>query len=68
MYRVLIDLLEIKPTGEGGERCILTVLCVCTQYMFLRATGTRSAPELAMLMMDVFLDMGGIPAAVQSDN
>jgi len=67
-YRLQIDLLEIKPTGEGGERYLLTTICVCTRYPFLRATGTRDAPDLALLLLDVILDMGVVPAVVQSDN
>ena len=67
-YRLQIDLLEIKPTGEDGERYVLTCICVATRYPFLRTAKTRDAPYLALLLWDVFLDMGVIPAVVQSDN
>lgn len=67
-YRVQIDLMEVKPAGEDGERYILTVVCVATRYPFLRATSGRSAPDLALLLFDIFLDMGVIPAVTQSDN
>ena len=67
-YRLQIDLLEIKPTGTNGERYILTVICVATRYIFLRATDVRDSVQLAMLLLDVILDCGVVPAIVQSDN
>ena len=36
-YRVQIDLMEVKPEGEDGEKYIFTVICVATRYLFLRA-------------------------------
>ena len=67
-YRVQIDLMEIKPTGEGGETHLLTLVCVATRYPFLRPTTGRDAIHLALILFDIFLDMGVIPAIVQSDN
>ncbi len=57
-----VDLMEIKPAGEDGERYLLTVICVATRYLFLRAAKSRDAPDLALLLFDICLDMGLIPA------
>lgn len=67
-YRVQVDLLEIKPTGPKGEKYVMTVICVATRYIYLRACDTRDAPELAHVLFIVFLDMGVIPAITQRDN
>ena len=67
-YRVQIDLAEVKPSGPNGERYIFTLIDVATRYMFLRATATRDAADLAFLMLTIFMEMGVIPAVVQSDN
>ena len=67
-YRLQIDLLELKPTGPLGEKYVMTCICVATRYIFLRACGCRDAPELAILLLDVILDCGVVPAVIQSDN
>jgi len=67
-YRLQFDLLEIKPSGENGERYLLTSVCVATRYPFIRATTTRDASVLALLLLDIVLDMGVVPAVFQSDN
>ena len=67
-YRVQIDFMEVKPEGEDGEKYIFTVICIATRYLFLRAAKNRMAPYLALLLLDIFLDMGVIPAVCQSDN
>ena len=66
--RIQIDLMEVKPEGQDGERYIFTTIDVATRYPFLRCTNTRDTIELACLLLDIFLDMGVIPAIVQSDN
>ncbi len=53
-----IDLMEVKPTGEDGEKYILTCVCVATRYIFLRAATSRDAPDLALLLFDVFSGHG----------
>ena len=67
-YRLQIDLVEIKPAGSGGEKYIMTVVCVATRYPYLRVTCVRDAPELAQVLLDVILDIGVVPSVVQSDN
>ena len=67
-YRIQIDLLEIKPVGTQGEKYVLTVICVCSRYIFLRVCENRNAPELGAILLDVILDMSAVPAVVQSDN
>ena len=67
-YRVQVDLMEVKPTGQEGERYVFTLICVCTRYIFLRALASREAPDVATLMLDILLDAGVIPAVIQSDN
>ena len=66
--RIQIDLMEVKPAGQDDERYIFTLIDVASRYPFLRTTSTRNAVDLAHLLLDVFLDMGVIPAVVQSDN
>ena len=65
---IQIDLMEVKPEGQGGERYIFTLIDVATRYPFLRCTPPRDTVELACLLLDMFLDMGVIPQVVQSDN
>ena len=60
--------MEVKPTGQEGERYVFTLICVCTRYIFLRALTSRDAPDVATLMLDILLDAGVIPAVIQSDN
>ena len=67
-HRIQIDLMEVKPSGAQGERYVMTAICVCTRYIFLRACDNREAPELAMLLLDILLDCGVILAVIQSDN
>ena len=67
-YRIQIDLMEVKPAGQDDERYIFTLIDVASRYPFLRTTSTRNAVDLAHLLLDVFLDMGVIPAVVQFDN
>lgn len=67
-YRLQIDLMEVKPAGEDGEKYLLTAICVATRYLFIRAATCRDAPYLALLLFDILLDMGVIPAVIQSDN
>ena len=67
-YRVQVDLMEVKPSGQDGEKYVFTWICVCTRYIFLRALSNRDAPDVATLMLDVLLDAGVIPAVIQSDN
>ena len=66
--RIQIDLMEVKPEGQGGERYIFTLIDVATRYPFLRCTPTRDTVELACLLLDLCLDMGVIPQVVQSDS
>jgi len=67
-YRVQIDFMEVKPQGEDGERYLLTLVCVATRYLFIRVTKTRDAEQTALLLFDIILDMGVVPAVCQSDN
>ena len=60
--------MEVKPSGVGGEKYIFTCICFSTKYIYLRAMTTRDAVEVAIALLDVFLDCGVIPAVVQSDN
>ena len=50
-YRLQIDLLEVKPAGEDGERYLLTVVCVATRYPYLRCANSRDAPETAVMLL-----------------
>ena len=47
---------------------MFTLIDVATRYPFLRCMTTRDTVELACTLLDIFLDMGVIPAIVQSDN
>ena len=67
-HRVQIDLMEIKPTGANGETHILTALCVGTRYPFFRVTKGRDQVDIALLLLDIFLDAGVVPHIVHSDN
>ena len=66
--RLQIDLMEVKPTGDGGERYLFTTICTSTKYLFLRACTNRDSSELARILLDVILDAGVVPSVVQSDN
>ena len=66
--RLQIDLMEVKPMGQDGERYIFTIIDVATRYAFLRTLATRDAIDLCAMLLDVFLDMGVVPEVVQSDN
>ena len=66
-YRIQIDLMEIRPTGETGETHILTCSCVATRYVFLRCCMGREHHEIAERLFDVVLDMGVVPKLIQSD-
>ena len=59
--RIQIDLMEVKPEGQGGEKYIFTLIDVATRYPFLRCTATKGTIELACLLLDMLLDMGVIP-------
>ena len=67
-FRMQMDLMEVKPIGPDGERYIMTVICICTRYIFLRACSLRDACVLACILMDVILDCGVVPPKIQSDN
>jgi len=67
-YRLQIDLMEVKPSGEAGERYLLTAICTSTRYIFLRPCVSRETAELAQHLLDVILDSGVVPAVIQSDN
>ena len=67
-FRMQADLMEVKPTGAEGERGVMTAICVATRYIFLRRCRTREAPEFAFILLDIILDAGVLPAAIQSDN
>jgi transposase InsO family protein len=67
-YRLQVDLIEVRPSGTLGEKWVMTVICVATRYIFLRTCTTRDASELAMIMLDIILDCGVVPAVLQSDH
>ena len=66
-YRIQIDLIEIRPTGETGETHILTPSCVATRYVFLRCCKGREHHVITEKLFDTVLDMGVVPRLIQSD-
>ena len=66
--RVLIDLIEISPEGEDGERYVLTFICVATRYPCYRAIRSRDSQDLGWILLDIVLDLGVAPVIIQSDN
>ena len=68
MFRIQIDLMEISPEGINGEKYILTCICLCTRYVWFRVLRTRDQTEIAESLLDIVLDMGIVPAIIQSDN
>jgi hypothetical protein len=67
-YRMQLDWMEVKPTGENGEDHILTVLCVSTRYPWFRTASGRDQVKAAALLLDVVLDAGVMPSIFHSDN
>ena len=67
-YRLQIDLMDVTPKGLEGESFILTALCVATRYPCLRVGKDKDAVSLAELLLDIILDIGVVPAIIQSDN
>ena len=67
-FRMQWDMMEVKPTGENGERYVLTAICPATKYPFLRALVTRDSDVVAEAMLDVIFDIGVVPCIHQSDN
>jgi hypothetical protein len=65
--RMQIDLCEINPVGEGGERYVATIVCVSTRCVFFRTLTTRDSSAIAAVMLDVTLDCGVTPQVWQSD-
>ncbi|CAE8640728.1 unnamed protein product [Polarella glacialis] len=66
-YRIQIDLIEIRPKGEDGETHILTAVCVASRYPFFRNIVGRESTTVAETLLDIILDMGLVPATIQSD-
>ena len=67
-FRMVIDLVEIQPSGTDGERYVLTCICVATRYPFFRTMTTRESEVIAENLLDVMLDAGVVFALIQSDN
>ncbi|CAE8737884.1 unnamed protein product, partial [Polarella glacialis] len=66
-YRIQIDLIGIRPKGEDGETHILTAVCVAPRYPFFRNIVGRESATVAETLLDSILDMGLVPATIQSD-
>ena len=43
-------------------------MCVATRYPCLRVGAERDAVSLAEILLDIILDIGVVPAVIQSDN
>ena len=67
-YRFQIDLMEVKPYGEDGEKYFLTAVCTSTRYPFLRVLKDRDQETIAAALLDFIVDCGVMPAVIQSDN
>lgn len=67
-FRVLVDLVEISPTGVDGERYVVTFICAAAKYPCFRCSTSRDTEDLAWILLDIVLDVGVVPGLWQSDN
>ena len=65
--RLQVDLMEVRPESEDGERYVFTVIDVATRYPFLRAMKTRDSTAIARVLFDIILEAGVIPLVIQGD-
>ena len=61
-----MDVYKVNPPGKGGLRAVLSLICVCSRYPFLRPLTVVGARGVAEALVDVFLDMGVVPLVAQS--
>jgi transposase InsO family protein len=57
----------IVPPSDEGFRFIVTVLCPFSRYIFLRGARTKTALEIARVLLDILWDVGTWPRVLQSD-
>ena len=71
--RCQVDLIgEIWKADKGKEpdfpQFILSVICCFSRYPSLRALRRKTAEEIGLALLDVFLDQGCFPLVVQTDS
>ena len=67
MLHIAIDTALSFPTSPRGFNVLLVVVCVFTQFVFLRALRDKSARAISAALFGIFADFG-FPRIIQSDN
>ena len=67
MDHLAVDTVEAFPISQDGYKYIVTVVDVCTRFVFLRPVKDHSAKSVAKVLLHIVRDFG-IPKILQSDN